>query len=144
MQLTCRGTVLGLVAVDPAAQDAGLGGRLADAATDELAPYGATRAPCLHVLADNTAAVRLYAAHGWTPYGPSFDHALLDRPRRPTCELSRNVDTYASPTLRSRRRTLSTLRDDLDVHSYNGPSSVGNKLEAHKALILLGRTLDDG
>lgn len=69
--------VLGLLAVHPVAQGEGLGARMLGSITDELARLGHPRA-ALHVLADNTAAVRLYSAHGWRDHGRHV-HSLLHR-----------------------------------------------------------------
>jgi len=71
--------VLGLLAVDPAAQGGGLGRRLLRAITTELANHGYQEA-VLHVLTDNTGAVRLYESEGWQRHGEPFDHTLLHRP----------------------------------------------------------------
>jgi ribosomal protein S18 acetylase RimI-like enzyme len=70
--------VLGLLAVAPDVQGAGLGRRLLGATADVLAARGYDRA-VLHVLADNAAAVRLYESEGWEPSGEPFEHALLHR-----------------------------------------------------------------
>lgn len=71
--------VLGLLAVAPQAQGAGLGRQLLRAASDGLATLGYPRA-VLHVLQDNEAAVRLYESEGWRPLGAPFEHSLLHRP----------------------------------------------------------------
>jgi len=71
--------VLGLLAVDPAAQNAGLGRRLLREVEGELAHAGFRQA-VLHVLTDNTAAVKLYERAGWHAFGAAFDHSLLHRP----------------------------------------------------------------
>jgi ribosomal protein S18 acetylase RimI-like enzyme len=70
--------VLGLLAVAPEAQGNGLGRRLLRAATSGLVRLG-RRQVVLHVLADNTAAVRLYEGEGWRPLGEPFEHTLLRR-----------------------------------------------------------------
>ena len=56
------------VAVDPGAQGAGLGGRLVDAAVQMAWRQDCTRI-FLEVRADNTAALRLYQAAGFTKLG---------------------------------------------------------------------------
>lgn len=71
--------VLGMLGVSPAAQGAGLGRRMLRAATARLRD-GGYRQAVLHVLTDNTAAVRLYESEGWRPFGEPFDHPLLHRP----------------------------------------------------------------
>ncbi|MEV7963601.1 MULTISPECIES: GNAT family N-acetyltransferase [Oerskovia] len=70
--------VLGLLAVDPRAQGAGLGRRLLRDVTGLLARQGYSRA-VLHVLTDNVGAVSLYERHGWVPRGDPVEHALLRR-----------------------------------------------------------------
>lgn len=71
--------VLGLVAVAPEAQGAGLGRQLLRAIETDLASLG-YRQIVLHVLADNAVAVRLYESEGWKRQGEPFDHTLLHRP----------------------------------------------------------------
>lgn len=71
--------VLGLLAVSPDAQCDGLGGQLLRGMATRLARLGYATA-VLHVLADNTAALRLYESEGWHRHGEPFDHALLHRP----------------------------------------------------------------
>ncbi|UFS60819.1 GNAT family N-acetyltransferase [Subtercola endophyticus] len=71
--------VLGLLAVDPHVQMAGLGRKLLAKITGELADLGFEQA-VLHVLSENTAAIRLYESAGWMPVGPPIEHSLLKRP----------------------------------------------------------------
>ena len=71
--------VVGLLAVAPAAQGGGLGGRLLATVTADLAHRGQVRA-VLHVLVDNRPAVRLYESQGWVPWGEVFPHVLLGLP----------------------------------------------------------------
>jgi ribosomal protein S18 acetylase RimI-like enzyme len=71
--------VLGLLAVDPRAQGSGLGRELLSAITDSVAALGHAQI-VLHVLTENTSAVRLYEAAGWRTQGTTFEHSLLKRP----------------------------------------------------------------
>jgi ribosomal protein S18 acetylase RimI-like enzyme len=71
--------VLGLLAVRPEVQGVGLGRQLLRAIETSLDSLGYRQA-VLHVLADNTAAVRLYESEGWRRHGEPFDHSLLHRP----------------------------------------------------------------
>ncbi|MFF3064874.1 GNAT family N-acetyltransferase [Oerskovia sp. NPDC057915] len=70
--------VLGLLAVAPRAQGAGLGRRLLRDVTGLLVREGYSRA-VLHVLADNAGAVSLYERDGWVPWGDPVEHSLLRR-----------------------------------------------------------------
>lgn len=71
--------VLGLLAVNPEVQGAGLGRQLLRAIETSLEGLGYRQA-VLHVLADNAAAVQLYESEGWKRHGDPFDHSLLHRP----------------------------------------------------------------
>lgn len=71
--------LLSLLAVDPAAQGVGLGGRLLRAAMEQSRADGFAEA-VLHVLTENTAAIRLYEAAGWVKLGAPVEHSLLRRP----------------------------------------------------------------
>jgi ribosomal protein S18 acetylase RimI-like enzyme len=71
--------LVALLAVDPAIQGRGLGATLMGAVAAELANRGRHLA-VLHVLLDNSAAIRLYEASGWVPLGDAFEHSLLKRP----------------------------------------------------------------
>ena len=71
--------VLGLLAVDPRVQGAGLGRALLSAVTSELAEAG-HREAVLHVLSANETAVRLYESAGWEAFGAPREHSLLKRP----------------------------------------------------------------
>jgi ribosomal protein S18 acetylase RimI-like enzyme len=71
--------VIGLVAVRPSDQGAGLATRMLAAVESRLVAAGFDDA-VLHVLSDNAAAVRLYESAGWTPFGAAFEHPLLKRP----------------------------------------------------------------
>lgn len=72
-------SVVGLLAVAPAAQGSGLGAQLLAAVMADLARRGQGRA-VLHVLVDNRSAVRLYESQGWVPWGEPFPHVLLGLP----------------------------------------------------------------
>lgn len=96
--------VLGLLAVDPRAQGAGLGRRLLRDVTGLLARTGYPRA-VLHVLTDNVGAVSLYERHGWVPWGEPVEHALLRR----------DSQTYV------RELTRSDHHDGADASTPMGP-----------------------
>jgi ribosomal protein S18 acetylase RimI-like enzyme len=66
---------LALLAVDPAEQGRGGGGRLLDDLTDDARAAGHDRL-VLHVLQENGGAVALYRSRGWAPWGPPLAHAL--------------------------------------------------------------------
>ncbi|WP_119868658.1 GNAT family N-acetyltransferase [Frondihabitans sp. 762G35] len=71
--------VVGLLAVDPAAQGTGAGRLLLSRITADLAGLHFEQA-VLHVLVDNRVAVGLYESAGWVPLGPTTEHSLLERP----------------------------------------------------------------
>lgn len=70
---------LGLLAVAPDAQGRGIGARLLDHLVAD-AREGDQAALVLHVLASNTAAVRLYESRGWRSIGAPFAHPLTGGP----------------------------------------------------------------
>lgn len=83
--------LVALLAVDPAAQRSGLGAKLLTAITAEIAARG-HREAVLHVLLGNTAAIALYKASGWEPFGDVFEHSLLKRPMQTyVCKLRGRV-----------------------------------------------------
>lgn len=80
---------LAMLAVAPSHQGAGLGSLLLDQATRDARTAG-HRALVLHVLASNTAAVRLYTSRGWVAHGPAHAHPLTgDRSQTYTLALGR-------------------------------------------------------
>ncbi|RKR74567.1 GNAT family N-acetyltransferase [Frondihabitans australicus] len=69
---------LSLLAVDPDLQGGGLGSLLLGGLVDDTRAAGHRRV-VLHVITDNTAAMRLYEARGWRPIGQPFAHPLYGR-----------------------------------------------------------------
>ncbi|NQX26339.1 GNAT family N-acetyltransferase [Microbacteriaceae bacterium VKM Ac-2854] len=72
---------LGLLAVDPQHEGAGVGSALLAGATAD-ARAAALPAIVLHVLTANERAMRMYVAAGWLPLGPERPHALTGAPFR--------------------------------------------------------------
>ncbi|GAA4179653.1 GNAT family N-acetyltransferase [Gryllotalpicola koreensis] len=70
---------LGLLAVAPGAWGRGIATQLLDRLAVELAATGAPGA-YLHVLTENTGAIRRYEGAGWHPFGEVFAHPATGRP----------------------------------------------------------------
>jgi ribosomal protein S18 acetylase RimI-like enzyme len=70
---------LSLLAIAQEMQGGGWGGRLLEALHDATREAG-HREAVLHVIEDNSSAVRLYERHGWREVADRFDHPLFGRP----------------------------------------------------------------
>ena len=79
--------MVSLLGVSPDAQGTGLGRALLREVTARLAALGYEQA-ALHVLTDNTPAVRLYESEGWRPHGAPFMNEL---PRRESLSYTRRL-----------------------------------------------------